>query len=455
MAKQTSQQQTDAYALPLRTVPPAIELWVRPFMRFMQIEASGGMLLLVCTVLALLISNSPWAAGYESFWKTPVILTIGEFQLKETLAHLVNDGLMTIFFFVVGLEIKRELVVGELRDLRKAALPAFGAVGGMVVPAFFYFLLQQEGPGSKGWGIPMATDIAFVVGFLTLLGTRVPPSLKIMLLSLAIVDDIGAILVIAIFYSSNLSWLALGLAMLGLAFTYLFNWIGVRRVPIYVFIGILIWLAFLKSGIHPTICGVLLGLLTPASAWIGDKGLLEVMQTIFMRSRDRDLKNDQILRQHEVGPLSLMVTETIPPLERLEYSLHPWVAFVIIPLFALANAAVQVKMEYLFDAVSFAVAFGLVLGKPIGIVLFCWLGVKLNLARFPAVLNWKIMVGAGCLGGIGFTMSLFIAHLALTEPWLSAAKLGTLSGSLISMILGMGILWWTLPGGGKAGSTAS
>ncbi len=450
MAMDMKQQDLDPNVLPIRAVPPAIELWVRPFVRFMQIEASGGLLLLACTIAALVISNTNWANAFQAFWLTPISITIGHFELKETLAHVVNDGLMTIFFFVVGLEIKRELVIGELRDLRKAALPAIAALGGMIIPALLYGALQFGRPGQHGWGIPMATDIAFVVGFLTLLGKRVPPSLKIMLLSLAIVDDIGAIIVIALFYSSKLSWLALGLACLGLAVTYFFNWIGVRRVPIYTFIGIFIWLAFLKSGIHPTICGVILGLMTPASAWFGDKGLLDVMETIFHRSRDRDLENEHILRDHEVGPLSLLVRETISPLERLEYALHPWVAFIIIPLFALANAGVAMKIDLLLDPISLSVVVGLVMGKPLGIVLFSWLGVKLNWARLPSSLNWPIMIGAGCMGGIGFTMSLFIAMLALDQPHLSAAKIGTLTGSVISTLLGLSILWWTLPSRSKA-----
>ncbi|MCI0681374.1 MAG: Na+/H+ antiporter NhaA [Gemmataceae bacterium] len=272
---------------------PLIERWLRPLVRFLEVEASSGLVLLACTVIALVMMNSPWAETFAAIWKTPVAISVGTFELRETLAHVINDGLMTIFFFVVGLEIKRELVAGELRDPRKAALPAVAALGGMVAPAAMYLLFQGGRPGESGWGIPMATDIAFVVGFLALLGSRVPPGLKILLLSLAIVDDIGAVLVIAVFYTSNLSFFALGLAALGFAAAYFFNLIGVRRVPIYVILGICIWLAFLKSGVHPTVAGVMLGLLTPASAWIGDRTLMDVVNKVF-----RDLRGEHAEPQH-------------------------------------------------------------------------------------------------------------------------------------------------------------
>lgn len=412
-----------------------IDRLIRPFVAFMYIEAASGFLLLICTAIALVLSNSQWADPVAAFWKTPISLAVNGFELKESLGHWINDGLMTIFFFVVGLEIKRELVAGELRDPRKALLPAAAALGGMIVPAAIYLLFLSGGPGERGWGIPMATDIAFVVGFLALLGSRVPSGLKIFLLSLAIVDDIGAILVIAIFYTDQLSWLALGLAAVGFAATYLFNCLGVRRVPIYVVLGTAIWLAFLKSGVHPTVAGVLLGLLTPASVWVGDRALLDVLRRGFLRE---EAKGESLPDDHPevMSWVAFTARESVSPLDRLETALHPWVAFGIMPVFALANAGVRLEPAALAQPVSIATAAGLVLGKPLGIVLFSWLAVRLGLARLPDRVSWRVMIGAGCLAGIGFTMSLFIAGLALNGELLVAAKIGTLLGSTVSAILG-------------------
>jgi NhaA family Na+:H+ antiporter len=402
----------------------------RPFVRFLELEAASGVVLLACTFVALVWSNSPWAASYQAFWHTPVGLTIGTWRLEHSLAHWINDGLMTIFFFVVGLEIKRELVMGELREPRKAALPAVAALGGMIVPAAIYLALQGGRPGERGWGIPMATDIAFVVGFLALLGSRVPLGLKILLLSLAIVDDIGAVLVIALFYSTGVSLTWLAVAGLGFVLTGLLNRIGVRRVPVYVVVGGGIWLAFLQAGIHPTVAGVLLGLLTPASAWIGDRTLIEVLTDAL-----RHGQQGSAALQHR-SQLAWAAREAVSPLQRLETGLHPWVAFGIMPLFSLANAGVPIEIAALTHPVALAVTAGLVLGKPVGIFLFSWLAVQVGLARLPGGVNWKVLLGGGCLGGIGFTMSLFIAGLALQGQQLAAGKLGTLVGSAVSAVAG-------------------
>jgi NhaA family Na+:H+ antiporter len=425
-------------------VPEApVERLVRPFVRFLQIEAASGIVLLLCAAIALALSNSDWAEGFAAFWKTPIGFQVNGFELRESLGHWINDGLMTVFFFVVGLEIKRELVAGELRDPKKAALPAMAALGGMVVPAAIYLLWQHGRPGERGWGIPMATDIAFVVGFLALLGSRVPGGLKVFLLSLAIVDDIGAVLVIAVFYTGNLSWFALALAATGFAVTYLFNRIGVRRVAIYVVLGACIWLAFLKAGVHPTVAGVLLGLLTPASAWVGDRALLDVLADTLQRVRGRGVA--ALHHQPDVfGRLMTTARESVSPLERLEVGLHPWVAFGIMPVFALANAGVRLEPEALTHSVAIAVAAGLILGKPLGIVLFSWAAVRLGLARLPDGVNWRVLCGGGCLAGIGFTMSLFIAGLALQSPLLEAGKIGTLAGSTVSAILGSLLLLFFL-----------
>ena len=421
-----------------------IEPWLRPAVRFLHIEAASGFVLLSCAVLALILANSPWSARFAELWQTRVGFAVDGFELYKPLLLWINDGLMTVFFFVVGLEIKREIAFGELRDPRKAALPAAAALGGMVVPAAVYLLVQGGGPGARGWGIPMATDIAFVVGFLALLGSRVPFGLKILLLTLAIVDDIGAVLVIAVAYTADISLSFLALGTVGFGVIYLFRRIGVRPVPVYVFLGAVIWLAFLKSGIHPTVAGVLLGLLTPASPWFARRSLVKVAEGVAQRLR-QDREADE-MEHHEEAVQLLAVTarETVSPLDRLETALHPWVAFGIMPLFALANAGVNVELSAVADPVALAVATGLVLGKPLGIVAFSWAAVKLGLARLPSGVNWKVLIGAGCLAGIGFTMSLFIAGLALEAELLTAGKIGTLLGSALSAILGAGLLLYFL-----------
>jgi Na+:H+ antiporter, NhaA family len=416
----------------------------RPLRKFLAIESASGVVLLICAVVALVFANSPAANAYHRFWHTPVGIEIGNFRLVGELGHfVVNDVLMTIFFFVVGLEIKRELVAGELRDPRKAALPVIAAIGGMLVPAAIFLALQYGKPGDRGWGIPMATDIAFVVGIMALLGPRVPFGLKIMILSLAIADDIGAVIVIAIFYSTGISWAALGLAAMGFGITYALNRLGVRAISIYVAVGIGIWFAFFHSGVHPTMTGVLLGLLTPAREWVGPESLRLSVADLAAR-----LEDDGTASPEEYSLIAFAARESISPLERLETGLHPWVGFVIMPLFALANAAVHVEVDELTHSVALAVALGLLLGKPIGIVLFSYLAIRLGVAKLPDGVNWWVLLGGGILAGIGFTMSLFIAGLALgsDEHLLAAGKIGTLTGSVLSALLGAAVLLVVLRG---------
>ncbi len=419
---------------------PLIEPWLNPVVRFLHIEAAGGLVLLACTLFALTLANSPWSEGFVELWQTRLGFRIGTFELDKPLLLWINDGLMALFFFVVGLEIKREIVSGELRDPRKAALPAAAALGGMVVPAVIYLLIAEEGPRQRGWGIPMATDIAFVVGFLALLGSRVPFGLKILLLTLAIVDDIGAVIVIAVAYTDGIALSILAMGIAGFGVIYLCRWIGVRSIPVYVILGAGIWLAFLKSGVHPTIAGVVLGLLTPSRPWFTGGSLVKVAEGVAQRLRQDREAEDIDHHEEAVEILTFTARETISPLDRLETRLHPWVAFGIMPLFALANAGVRVELSALADPLAMAVAAGLILGKPLGIVAFSWVAVTLGLARLPEGVNWKILFGAGCLAGIGFTMSLFIAGLAVTGDLLAAAKVGTLLGSALSAGLGLGIL---------------
>jgi Na+:H+ antiporter, NhaA family len=429
---------------PLLPVQP-IRRFTRTFTRFLQIESASGVALLACTVVALALANSPLAADYEKLWHAPVSITVGGFTLGGEFGHFfVNDVLMTIFFFVVGLEIKRELVAGELRDPRKAALPVAAALGGMLVPAGIYMALMARSAGAppfRGWGVPMATDIAFVVGVMAVLGKRVPLGLKIMLLSLAIADDIGAVVVIAIFYSSGLSWAMLGLAALGFALIVALNRLGVRAVPVYVLVGALVWLAVYKSGVHPTVAGVALGLLTPASAWVADKTLVDVLSEAIERAPGPGAERREVLET-----VVFTAREGVSPLERLEVALHPWVGFVIMPLFALANAGVSIDPNAVGNAVSVAVALGLLLGKPVGVVLFSALAIRLGVAALPQGVTWPVLFGGGCLAGIGFTMSLFVAGLAFTEHagLLADAKIGILLGSLLSAVAGVVVLLLTL-----------
>lgn len=408
----------------------------RPLRTFLHTEAAGGIVLLVATVAALGLANSPLAESFENIWQTELRISVGSFELTEDLRHFVNDALMAVFFFVVGLEIKREIVLGELSDRRKAALPAVAALGGMVVPAAVYLLFNAGGPGASGWGIPMATDIAFAVGVLALLGSRVPSGLKVFLLSLAIVDDIGAILVIAIFYSHGfqLGWLMGALALLvGIV---VLRRLKVTWTPLYVLVGAGVWFATFESGIHATIAGVALGLLTPARP-ADPRGYRDVYRETGLLEEQPDAQS--------LRAVSLQATEVVSVAERLEYLLHPWTSYAVIPLFALANAGVRLSLGTLGDAMSSPVALGiaagLVLGKIAGISSAAWLAVKLNLGRLPDGVSWRVILGGSAVAGIGFTVSLFIAGLAFTDARLvDEAKIGVLVASVVAGTLGAMLL---------------
>jgi NhaA family Na+:H+ antiporter len=427
----------DLYAEELARLAEAspVTRWLRPVAEFLRVESVSGVVLLAAAAVALVLANSPLSAKYAALWQTPVRLTVGGFVLDKPLLLWVNDGLMTLFFFVVGLEIKRELAVGELRDVRKALLPVVAALGGMVMPAVVYLLILWGRPGSVGWGIPTATDIAFVAGFLALLGPRVPHGLKILLLTLAIADDIGATLVIALAYTADLSLPALAAGAAGFGLVLALRRLGVRRLLVYFVVGCATWLAVLKSGVHPTVAGVALGLLTPARPWPGDRVPLDVVTDLFKSFTSQ--WGEQTVRRRE--PVS--------PLDRLERVLHPWVAYIIMPVFALANAGVTFDAAVLLQPVAVAVAAGLVVGKPVGIVLFSLASVKAGLTHLPRGVSTRILVGAGCLAGIGFTMSLFIASLALRGVQLDEAKIGILGGSAVSAAAGSALLARFLPSG--------
>ncbi len=417
---------------------------VGPFVRFLHVEAASGVVLLLCTIAALIVANSRWADGFLGFWDTRVGLRVGSWEMVHSLKHWINDGLMAVFFFVIGLEVKREIVLGQLRDMRRASLPIAAAIGGMVVPAGAYLALQGGEAGADGWGIPMATDIAFVVGCMAVLGSRIPPGLRILLLSLAIADDIGAILVIAIGYTDEISQTALLLAFCGVGAIWLLTRIGVRSVPVYTVFGAGVWLAFHESGVHATIAGVILGLMTPARPLLGEGLFAQVVQRagrVFSGEGWAAEKH----RAQKVRDMERATRETLSPLERLESRLHPWVGFVIMPVFALANAGVPVQFSDFGEPVAVAIAAGLVIGKPVGIVLFAWLAVRLGVAALPEGVTWRAVAGGGCLAGIGFTMAIFIAGLALEGDMLTAAKVGILGASALAAGLGITLLLLFLP----------
>lgn len=418
---------------------------------FTQLAASGGIVLLACTIIALIWANSPWSESYFHLWETALAFVLGESSLSEHLLEWVNDGLMVIFFFVVGLEIKREVVTGELASPRKAALPVAAALGGMVLPALIYVVFNIGGPGASGWGIPMATDIAFTLGILTVLGKRIPFSLKVFFTALAIADDLGAILVIAIFYSSGISWVSLGVGAI-----FLIALIGLNRAKVYAtlpygLLGIGLWLAFLESGVHPTIAGVLLALTIPTRSPANMRGLLAQTVTLLNNFELPVAWQSQVnsRRQAAVQVLETITDRMQSPAQRLEREFSPWATYVILPLFALGNAGVDLRGEAslsLLNPVSLGIILGLVLGKPLGITLFSWLAVRVGLAEVPAGVTWRQLFSASWLAGIGFTISLFIANSAFADPAVqTTAKLAILIASVLAAIVGWGLLSMTSP----------
>ncbi|MEW6681444.1 MAG: Na+/H+ antiporter NhaA [Nitrospirota bacterium] len=444
-------------------MPTLIERSLRPFERFVKLESSGGVLLLGCSLLALLAANSLWAGAVEHLWETPVTIGAGRWILTLSLHHWINDGLMAIFFFVIGLEIKREFLVGELASPRHAALPVAAAVGGMAIPAAIYALFNGGTPTARGWGIPMATDIAFAIGILTLLGKRVPLSLKVFLTALAIVDDLGSVVVIALFYTETINWGSVFPGLIILVVLMELNRQGVRHPLVYGVLGLGLWFAVLSSGIHATIAGVLLAMTIPSRARLdSDQFLAQSRATLEEFERAGHSREDEFISEAHQSALQALKSGTIhvqTPMERLEHTLHPGMQFVVMPLFALANAGVSFSglgLELLADPVVLGVFFGLVVGKQVGIFLFAWGAVRAGLAALPSELGWRHIYGAAWLGGIGFTMSLFIANLAFAESaLLSSAKLGILSASLVAGLTGWAILSRTRAGGTRTPETAS
>ncbi len=441
----------DASLRPDRAERP-IDWLLLPFQSFFRAEAASGILLLICTAAALFWANSPWRASYHDFWHAYAGLTIGSFTLKLSVQHWVNDALMAAFFFVVGLEIKREIIAGELASFRKAAVPIAAAIGGMALPALVYVFINWGQDTINGWAIPAATDIAFALGVLALLGKRVPTSLKVFLTAVAIVDDIGAVLIIALFYSGDLSMTALAAAGGITAVLVLANLLHVRWPLAYAVLGIALWLAFLYSGVHATIAGVVLALTIPARVRIDGGDFVAFAQKALDAFRVRAGGKESLLTkpggQAVVHALEEACEHVQTPLVRLEHALHPWVAFVIMPVFALANAGVSLGGDLaaaLFSAPSLGIMLGLIVGKQVGVTLLAWLAIRGRIGTLPEGSTWRQVYGASWLAGIGFTMSLFIAGLAFKDSpeLLETAKIGILAGSLISGVAGYVILRMT------------
>ena len=439
-----------------RFVPRA---FVRPVLSFMRLEASGGILMLVAAIIAIIWANSAYADSYFGIFESTIEISFGGFHFHHlselTAQEWINDAAMVIFFFVVGLEIKREVTVGELREPRAAALPALAAVGGMVVPAAIYLAFNLGGEFAQGWGIPMATDIAFAVGVVAMVGTRVPVGAKLFLLALAIVDDLGAIAVIAFVYTDSVSFAWLAGAVVGLLVVVMMNRGGIRAVPAYVAVGALVWLCVLESGVHATVAGVALAFLTPVKSLYSPqrfpgraRALVDRVEYYIPKDvDDLSLGDEHTTERVEavLADLRRLSTETVSPQDRLEIALAPWSAYVIVPMFALANAGVAISSDAISglstDPVALGVGLGLLVGKVIGVVAFAWLAVRFGLGRLPRHTTWRHMTGMGLLAGIGFTVALFVASLAFEVPEAeSAAKVGIFAGSILSGVIGYVLL---------------
>lgn len=421
-----------------------------PLERFLQRATAGGIILIATTALALTLATWLGGEAIHHFWEQELVIAAGSsFELRMSLHHWVNDGLMTLFFLLVGLELKREVLVGELASLKDSALPVIAALGGMLVPALIYTLFNAGTATATGWGVPMATDIAFAIGILVLLGSRIPRNLIIFLMALAIADDLGAVLVIAAFYTASLNVIALLAAALLLAALLLLNRGGVRRTLPYVLLGILLWYAVLASGIHATIAGILLALAIPSLSRHSPQHYDSRIAELHAAFREEHYPDSGYgpLSNHRMAAIASAMERSAAavqsPLLRVEHDLNPWVTFLVIPVFALSNAGIDlgsVRLADLLTPVTLGVVSGLSLGKFAGISLFSWLAVKSGLARLPAGVGWGHLTGAAWLGGIGFTMSLFISQLAFSRPEISEqAKLGILLGSAVSAAIGL--LW--------------
>jgi Na+:H+ antiporter, NhaA family len=435
--------------------PRLFQVLVAPFQAFLRTEAKGGILLLLAALVAFGLANSPWRAEWHALWDVPFRVGLGGDSLEGSLHFVVDDILMAVFFFVVGMEIKRELVRGELRTLRQAMLPGIAAVGGMAVPALFFVAFQAGGEGLRGWAIPMATDIAFSIGCLALLGERVPHGLKVFLTALAIFDDIGGILVIALFYGTGIQPLGLLFTVLAAAAAFGLNRLKVQGPVLYLVAGVALWWAFHAAGLHPTLAGVVLGLLIPGDCRVPAG---EVLGDLQGRLEERVKAGTERVSADELAWAGHALGSAVSPLDRFEYAIHPWVAYAIMPLFALANSGVDVsglEAKDFLSPVFLGIVVGLFVGKTVGVFAFTFAAVKTKLARVPSDAPWGQVLGVGAVAGIGFTVALFIANLAFANAHLllDEARLGVLVGSALSGTVGVLLLRF-LPAGAPAKARA-
>ena len=426
---------------------PRIRKILKPAIQFFKLEQASGILLIAVAALAIVWANSPWAASYFSIWESKVSFGFGEFKIEKDFLHWINDGLMAVFFFVVGLEIKRELLIGELSSVKNAVLPAVAALGGMVFPAVIYAMMNTSGEAAKGWGIPMATDIAFAIGILSILGNRVPFALKVFLTAVAIIDDLGAVIVIAVFYSTNISFVLLGAAGGVVLVLVLLNYLHVKTPLVYAVLGIILWFLFLKSGVHATIAGVVLAFTIPTKTRMNGKEFFDIANDSLAEMKEKGFANDGHTISADVNDVLYTIEESCErataPAHRLEHKLHPYVAFFIMPVFALANAGVALGGvgSGVFNGVTLGIFGGLLLGKVLGVSLFSVIAVKTGFGVLPTGSSMRQLVGVGFLAGIGFTMSLFIAGLAFgTSDLLNFAKVGIIAGSVVSGVVGYVVL---------------
>ena len=432
-----------------------IDRLLRPLDRFIRNQSVAGLALFLSAAIAVVLANSPWRDAYRGFWEHSIALQVGAFSLEYNLHHLINDGLMAVFFFVVALELKREFLAGELSDPRNAVLPLAASLGGMVFPALIYLAINHfQGPAVRGWGITMGTDTAFVLGLLALLGKRVPPAIKALFITVAVTDDIASVTVIALFYTSDISMVNLGIGAAFLAVLVGMNLLGVRNMTAYGVIGIAgLWTAFMLSGVHATVAGVLAALAIPVSTKMKERTYAKKIRELvdaFDRTKDTAAVTITSEQAHIISKVKRFSTYAESPLQRLEQALHPWVAFLVLPLFALANAGIELPASLggaFSSPVTMGVMLGLVLGKPIGLLLLSWTLVKVGWGKLGTGVNWGHMVAISVLSGLGFTMAIFISELAFdSEAMRAEAKLGILFASVTAGIIGTWLFMRTVPG---------
>jgi len=424
-----------------------IDNLLRPVSKFIHQEFTGGIILFVSVVIAIVWVNSPWGTSYHHVWDTHLSVGFADFTFNQPLHVWINDGLMALFFFVIGLELKREFMAGELSTMKKAALPMVAALGGMLVPAFIFVLFNYNLPSSHGWGIPMATDIAFALGILSLAGKHIPSSVKVFLSALAVADDLGAVLVIALFYTGQIAFWPLMIAGALLLLLWMGNSLGVRNPFFYLIVGIVIWYFFLISGVHATIAGVLVAFMIPARTKINEAEYLDALTHYTNQFENAIPQNGSLTtaEQHQtIEKIKRLCQDAETPLQKIEYGLHPWVAFVIMPVFALANAGMHIGADFfslLGNPVSLGISLGLIIGKFIGVLGATWIMVRLKWAELPYRASWKHIIGVAFLAGVGFTMSLFITGLAFdSQEMVTEAKYGILMASLLSGLAGIAVL---------------